>query len=335
LVINGVLAPLFASYYGKRGVVKIASSNKAARLLGGTTVHTANGLLASASLRTSQLRLTKTTRPKLEKLLLPCGAKIVDEFSQLQAAFFHADCLRSTYARSAKYNLSVKDYNKPREIMGRMPITILASDELPLPPIPQSSGFFGSLEESSAEHRTGVAIFGSIQHVFRLRNMMRFSCSILKRILAKMRAAGGASLTDEEWGALNDTDFGARQPGIKVTDWLRDTEDWYHAAYPWSIVCIAQHLSASGTARKSKQKLYCCIERDSITEGSRHLTAELARTLLNIPNANYTGKLLGFCPFHIQMRVRVTLPIESPYVVMDSTGIAVGIEHQESRRNKI
>ena len=326
LIINGVLSPLFTAFYGQKGLLKVASSNKAARLLGGRTIHTANGLLATSSLRTSQLRLTKSARPKLEKLLIPCGAKIIDEFSQLQATLFHADCLRSSYARAAYYNFSVKDYNKPGEIMGRMPVTILAGDELQLPPIPHTSGFFGSIEDSSAEHRCGVAIFRSIRYVFRLQRMMRFTDPALRTILVKMRTPGGTKLEDAEWDRLLNTDFGAAQPGVTITQWLHNTEDWYHAAFPWSVVSIIQQLSAARTARKCRQILYYCTAHDSIQQGQGHLTAARARTLLSIPNANSTGRLLGFCPFHLHMRVRITLPIEPPFVIPDSTGTIVGIE---------
>ena len=53
-IFNKVLIPLLTAFYGTDGVVKEASSNKASRLLQGRgkTIHAANKLTATSSLRT-------------------------------------------------------------------------------------------------------------------------------------------------------------------------------------------------------------------------------------------------------------------------------------------
>ena len=60
---NVVLVPLLEAFYGPQGVMKEASSNKAARLLNGQTMHAANKLYGGSSLRTVHLRL-KDNRAK-------------------------------------------------------------------------------------------------------------------------------------------------------------------------------------------------------------------------------------------------------------------------------
>ena len=60
---------------------------------------------------------------------------------------------------------------------------------------------------------------------------------ILSKILLKMRTPGEERdhlrLTDEEWQVLQSTD-------VKYGASLEGTELWYHAAYAWSQVCMAQ-----------------------------------------------------------------------------------------------
>ena len=92
------------------------------------------------------LKLRGDARKKMEKLMIPLGAKVIDEFSQLQAKLFHADALRTTYARAAPYNLMVGDYSSQSQIFGRMPVVILSGDELQLPPIPPTTSLLASLE---------------------------------------------------------------------------------------------------------------------------------------------------------------------------------------------
>ena len=65
-IINQVLSPLLTCYYGVKGIMKEAGSNKAARLIGGMTMHMANGLQGNSSLLTPHLRLSPTERKKSE-----------------------------------------------------------------------------------------------------------------------------------------------------------------------------------------------------------------------------------------------------------------------------
>ena len=55
-IINMVLSPLLRTYYGRRGLMKEAQSNRAARGIGGITVHAANRLMGDSSLIVIHLR---------------------------------------------------------------------------------------------------------------------------------------------------------------------------------------------------------------------------------------------------------------------------------------
>ena len=103
-IINQVLAPLFRAFFGTRGCMKIAYSNKAARLLGGKTMHTLVKM-RGGKLSMQSLWVGQATLKALSCAFVPVGALIEDEFSQCPGQFEHAVALRATYARSATYKL--------------------------------------------------------------------------------------------------------------------------------------------------------------------------------------------------------------------------------------
>ena len=125
-IINRVLRPLFNAFFGDGAVQTQAPSNKAARQIGGKTMHSANKLGRDASLRTVHLRLSAKTRKGLEHAATPLAAVIIDEFSQCIGQMLHADALRKTYGREAAYNLELHRYAEPLETWGRMPVVVIA-----------------------------------------------------------------------------------------------------------------------------------------------------------------------------------------------------------------
>ena len=116
-LINMVLSPLFKRYFGPRGLVTTAFSNKAARLVNGKTSHALAKLRGTKSLAMPHLRLRgdKDSRA-LAAVWVPAGALVKDEFSQQSASLEHALAVRAMYgrycahglARDVQYRLSVK-----------------------------------------------------------------------------------------------------------------------------------------------------------------------------------------------------------------------------------
>ena len=101
-IINKVLTPLIRAFYGSNGLMKEAQSNKAARNIGGETLHHANKLFGNSSLLVAHLRpkpSQKGTVNRLNRL----GAKIFDEFSQIAAKMLHADAYFTTIARASGF----------------------------------------------------------------------------------------------------------------------------------------------------------------------------------------------------------------------------------------
>ena len=334
-IINKVLSPLLICYYGDKGVMREAGSNKAARLIQGITIHMANGLQGNSSLLTPHLRLSATNKRTSEHRYGPLGAKIFDECSQYNARLWHADCYRTASARDAVYDsVQFYEYAEPEHTWGDLPIVIVCGDELQLPPVPAEAGLFAPIEGRSHEQKVGVGIFSGFRDVYRLTTAKRFDQDIHISILKKMRMRGGCTLSDEEWSALERTEI--RDP---ITD-LAGTEDWYQACYLWSVVTMAIPIRTQLSAKKQKRTLYVVQARDeyvsyldtdssSLDFANPELKREVARAVLAYPCMNETGRLPAFAMFHVGMNTRLTLTSEKQVAVVDATGIIKGIEFDD------
>ena len=166
------------------------------------TMHKANGLLASSSLRTPQLVLNDASRKKLDKLRGAVGVEVTDEFGCVQAELLHADCLRSCYGRAQRHNLDPTMYMAPQHLLGSMPARILSGDFLKLPPVPPSASLVAKTNIQSYEHKQGVALLASIEHVFDFLNMKRFTDQRQLQLLQSMRVPGGRPVPEATWQAI-------------------------------------------------------------------------------------------------------------------------------------
>ena len=225
------MTPLFQTYFGKRGCIKTAPSNKAARLLGGKTMHSLSKLYGD-QLHMHALRVNEGTMKGLASSLVPAGGLIKDEWSQSSGPLEHGLALRATYARSSTYNLRLAEYAAKSQTYGAIPMVASCGDELQLPPVPESSSLLAP-PTGSQEHAAGVKIFAQQDFCYRLTTMMRFDDELLVGILAKMRQPDGCELTAREWDALQATEVsslrakrhGAPEHSATVAT-LEGTEDW-------------------------------------------------------------------------------------------------------------
>ena len=195
-IIQKVLTLLFRAFY--KNVVKVAPSNKAARLIKGKTMHTASKLVGGGSLKMSALRVNEERRKALACIYSDAGALILDEFSQTQAQLYHALALLTTYGRTDRLQLDPARYALETETFRRIPYVVTAGDELQLPCVPFTASLLASVQDTSSEHRTGVHIFSQQDFVYRLSTAMRYEDEVLKAILAKMRNPAGCTFTKSE-----------------------------------------------------------------------------------------------------------------------------------------
>ena len=253
-IVNLVLTALFLQFWGPRGCVKAAPSNKAARGILGKTLHVV-GKLGGGSLNMMNLRCGTAAQRALAYLWAPCGAVIIDEAPQGAAALYHAVALRSCYGRVAAHEVELSDYAEPSQTFGAMPIVVECGDELQLPPVPASAGLFAEQSQAATEHLAGVEIFKQKDYVYRLSTMKRFTDATQISILTKMRRSGGCKLTKQEWKALRDTDISAAS-ATEQRRRLEGTELWYQAAPTWATVSMAQVIRSRLSAVKAAATLF-------------------------------------------------------------------------------
>jgi hypothetical protein len=314
-----ILLPLLETFFHPEGVLRRAPSNKPARLIGGRTMHSGQGLTPESSMRTHALALNVQTRQKLAITHVDAGALYVDEYSQLQGELNHAGALRTTYAREAKYGLNKDVYFKPQERYGRLPVVVYSGDHLQLPPVPASSSMLAPLEGTTNEHKVGAKIFRDADLVFEFQQAMRFTDQTLIDILTTMRVPGGRALTEQQWQALKNTEVNAEQPDIPAS--------WYHCCYCWSVISLAAFMLARQSAREARQTLFYVQAVDQakaiIPETN---TPQFYEDLLRIPSIQKTRRLPPVVLFHYGMRVRLTTTIQQPFAVQDVEGTVVGFD---------
>jgi len=324
-IINQVLTPLFRRFYGPRGLIKTAFANKPARLIKGKTSHTLVKMRGAQSLTIARLRITNDKQRRgLAAVWAPAGALVKDEFTQQPATLEHALVVRATYGRETFHDLVSADYAQPETNYASLPYVVTSGDPLQFPPVPMTSSLLAEPEGQSKEHRVATAMFEDQDYVCELKTTMRFrNDPVLSRILSKMRTPGEdrseLRLTDEEWRALQSTDIAHGAS-------LEGTELWYHAAYAWSFVCMAQWIRSLHSAAYHQETLFLCAARDYIKNVEQRDLQAVRDQLLRIPNMNNTGRLPAVALLHVNMKIRLTVTVCPSQAPVDTTGTIKNIE---------
>ena len=324
-IINLVLTPLFRRFYGTRGLVLTAFANKPARLIKGKTSHSLAKIRGAQSLTMPRLRVkSDKERRALAAVWAPVGAMVKDEFTQQPATLEHAIAVRATYGREQSHNLRCADYAQPETNYASIPFVITAGDPLQFPPVPATSSLLAEPEGQSKEHRIAQSMFEHQDYVCELKTTMRFrSDPVLSKILQKMRTPGEdrseLRLTMEEWRALQCTDIAHGAS-------LEGTELWYHSAFAWSYVCMAQWIRSVNSAAHHQQTLFLCAARDYIQNVEARDLEAVRDQLLKVPNMNTTGRLPAVALLHVHMKVRITITVCPCQAPVDTTGTIKHIE---------
>ena len=174
-IINCVLAKLFRRFYGEKGLVLTAFSNKASRLINGKTSHTLTKIRGGQSLTMAKLRvLNDKERRALAAVWAPAGALVKDEFTQQPGPLEHAIAVRATYGRERFHNLRCADYAQPETNYASLPYVITAGDPLQFPPVPATSSLLAEPDGQTKEHRIAQSMFEDQDYVCELKTTMRF-----------------------------------------------------------------------------------------------------------------------------------------------------------------
>ena len=320
-----VILPLLEAYYHPEGVLRRAPSNKPARLIGGRTMHSGQGLTPENSMRTACLALNAQSRQKLSFTHADAGVLYIDESSMLQGELNHAAALRTTYAREATYRLDRSNYSSPKERYGRIAILWYSQDHLQLPPVPESSSMLAPLEGTSNEHKVGAKIFRNAELVFQFNTAMRFTDEILMQILEAMRTPGGRRLNQAQWQALLQTQRSAEQSAVST---------WHHVCYCWSVITMAAFMLARLSAQNAGQTLFYVQAVDQpLTLLQCASKEELHEKLLQIPSLSTTKRLPGVVLWHHGMRMRFTTTLQQPFAVQDVECTVVGFEPDDKDKH--
>ena len=156
--------------------------------------------------------------------------------------------------------------------------------------------------------------------------MKRFTDEVQISILTKMRQEGGCQLTTEEWRALHNTELTTLSATARRAR-LQGTELWYQAAPTWATVSMAQMLRSRLSAQHAGATLFLIPAEDHVLDRPYALKKEaIAEQILRVPNMNNTGRLPGIAMVHVDMEIRLTVTVEQPDAVVDSTGVVIGLD---------
>ena len=321
-----VILPLLEAYYHPEGVLRRAPSNKPARLIGGRTMHSGQGLTPENSMRTASLALNAQAQHKLSITHADAGVLHIDESSMLQGELNHAASLRTTYARESKHKLNRNNYSSPLERYGRIAILWYSQDHLQLPPVPESSSMLAPLEGTSKEHKVGAKIFRNAERVYQFNIAMRFTDNTLIEILKAMRTPGGRKLSHDQWQALLKTERSAEESAV-VSAARPDETTFYHVCYCWSVITMAAFMLARVSAQKAGQTLFYMQAVDqALTLIQRASREEFYEEILHIPSLSATKRLPAVVLWHHGMRMKFTTTLQQPFAVQDVECTVIGFE---------
>ena len=129
-----VIRPLLLRYFGSEGVLAMAPTHQAARLLGkeALTLHKAAGAAFRQTWDKEAMLLKGRTLKEQQERWGPLRATVIDEISLAVPEVYHGIALRSTYARQQTHKLNVADYMQ--KWFGHMPLGLHLGDFLQLRP---------------------------------------------------------------------------------------------------------------------------------------------------------------------------------------------------------
>ena len=313
-----ILKPIVETYFGPQSWAAQAPANQPARLIGGKTVHSSAGLLATSSLKAADLALKGDARKKQELHMENKACWALDEAGQCPGALLHAAALRATYARCRRFELDTSQYLTKPELFGRMPLVIASGDFLQLPPVPAASSLLAAgTKHLRYEHRQGKAVFQLADCVFEFKQSMRFTDQNLVHILETMRLEGGGQIRETAWEALLQTQVSDASDAR-----LLAAMSWKEGAHEWTLVGLAQQANARLQAAAAGRILYYL---PAVDNPDAYCPKQTYRAMSSVANLTTTGKLMSILPIFIGMRVRL-LKYLTPDLGPESEGEVVGIE---------
>ena len=300
------------------------------------TCHTACSYRV-ASLRNKHLAL-KTKEQETKQRWVPKIWLIQDEISLVPAAVENMMLYRSMRARQDE-GLDPGSYFHAGELMGRIPILLIAGDFLQIKPAKEIS-LADNLEELvrkrpdkvQTEHYAAQAAL-SIETVIHLKKSKRFLDVHLPEITTAMRTCTPAAPLSE--------DHLRQLRARKIENCKKELEmDFFKHGHVvgmyWENIARSMVERAHRDARQLDVPLFCLQAADQRhARKNKTIDKQLTHQLLTVPNPHRTGKLQGMLLVHENMIVRLS-DVLAPHLglVKDKMAMVVKVDlhHEDQER---
>ena len=301
------------------------------------TCHTACSYRV-ASLRNKHLAL-KTKEQEMKQRWQPKILVIQDEISLVPAAVENMMLYRSMRARQDE-GLDPASYFHPGELMGHIPILLIAGDFLQIKPANEIS-LADNLEELirkmphrvQTEHHAAQAALMTIDTVIHLKKSKRLLDAHLPEITTAMRTCTPAAPLSENHLAQLRT--------RKIENCKKElTTDLFKHGHVigmyWENIARSMVERANRDAQDLDVPLFCLQAADQRhSRKNKAIDEQLTHQLLTVPNPHRTGKLQGMLLVHENMVVRLA-DVLAPHLglVKDKLAVVVKVDlhHEDQKR---
>ena len=301
------------------------------------TCHTACSYRV-ASLRNKHLAL-KTKEDEMKRRWQPKIFVIQDEISLVPAAVENMMLYRSMRARQDE-GLDPPSYAQPGELMGHIPILLIAGDFLQIKPANEIS-LADDLEELvrkmphrvQSEHYAAQSALMSIETVIHLKKSKRFLDEHLPEITAAMRVSSpNAPLSESHLIKLRSRKIENCRKELS-TDLFRRG---HMVGMYWENIARSMVERAHRDAQELDVPLFCLQAADQRhSRRNKTIDKQLTHQLLTVPNPHRTGKLQGMLLVHENMVVRLA-DVLAPQLglVKDKLAVVVKVDlhHADQQR---
>ena len=234
---------------------------------------------------------------------------VQDEISLVPAAVENMMLYRSMRARQDE-GLDPASYFHPGELMGHIPILLIAGDFLQIKPANEIS-LADNLEELirkmphrvQTEHHAAQAALMTIDTVIHLKKSKRFLDAHLPEITTAMRTCTPAAPLSE--------DHLAQLRTRKIENCKKElTTDLFKHGHVigmyWENIARSMVERANRDAQDLDVPLFCLQAADQRhSRKNKAIDKQLTHQLLTVPNPHRTGKLQGMLLVHENMVVRL------------------------------
>ena len=308
-----VVLPVARHFFGENGTKAIAAHNSAARLLHGSTMHSAGKMTRGQSMTAKKLRPMGNVKTALEKEWSHTACLVVDELGLAAPRLVAAVSRRAFHARATDRGWDNREIElAEKHPFGDVPIQAIAADMMQLNPVMSHSMVEAYCEDFSVPgvpiHQTAEdeEAYGILKKGFKdvvlFTGSHRFIDKDLPALLSIMAKPGGARVPEVLRGKIIDRiQKDPSDPRIQTDFKINDQKDskagffafGVHAAIQWDQVMRATQLHILQAARLSHGPDAFCNNDDGTPrfvedQGSRQCRGQLVYCFQAVDSFRHT-----------------------------------------------